>query len=243
MQRGVILAATISLFCVATFFAFTAYADSPVIPQWIRNNAKWWSEGSISDGEFLKGMQYLAQQGIIQVQIPVTQVTATNGNPSDNDRVTSIVVHFKDLQNFPSGTTDFTINSFQRIIESGQTASSFQYTGTGAVPTSAKLSPEFQLIDLPSKDKSQYYQFIHAALEAQMQIISQQPTADVDIDLYTGDGTLLNTLSYQKCNVNNYWVGTDSNKLDYRMASDDQTEFREYTDFVCQGYHLITASH
>ena len=37
------------------------------IPQWIRTNANWWSEGLITDSDFIKGIQYLAQQGIIQV--------------------------------------------------------------------------------------------------------------------------------------------------------------------------------
>ena len=35
------------------------------IPQWIKNNAKWWSEGQISDDEFVKGIQYLITNGII----------------------------------------------------------------------------------------------------------------------------------------------------------------------------------
>ena len=37
------------------------------IPDWIRNNAKWWAEGSISDDDYLKGLQYLVQQGILKV--------------------------------------------------------------------------------------------------------------------------------------------------------------------------------
>jgi hypothetical protein len=38
-----------------------------VIPSWIKNNAKWWSEGSIEDSDFVKGIQYLLQQKIILV--------------------------------------------------------------------------------------------------------------------------------------------------------------------------------
>lgn len=36
------------------------------IPSWIKNNAKWWAEGQISDDEFLKGIQYLVSNGIIR---------------------------------------------------------------------------------------------------------------------------------------------------------------------------------
>ena len=38
-----------------------------VIPDWIRNNAGWWSEGMISDDDFVSGIKYLVEQGIIRV--------------------------------------------------------------------------------------------------------------------------------------------------------------------------------
>ncbi len=37
------------------------------IPDWIKNNACWWAEGLIGDDDFVKGIQYLVEQGIIQV--------------------------------------------------------------------------------------------------------------------------------------------------------------------------------
>jgi len=37
------------------------------IPSWIKNNADWWSQGLISDDDFVKGIQYLVEQGIIKV--------------------------------------------------------------------------------------------------------------------------------------------------------------------------------
>ncbi len=40
---------------------------STEIPQWVKNNAKWWSEGQIGNSDFIKGIQYLIQQGIIKV--------------------------------------------------------------------------------------------------------------------------------------------------------------------------------
>ena len=35
------------------------------IPEWIRNNAKWWSDGEIDDKTFANGIQYLVKVGII----------------------------------------------------------------------------------------------------------------------------------------------------------------------------------
>ena len=37
------------------------------IPEWIRNNAKWWADGSITDQDYIKGLQYLISQGILKV--------------------------------------------------------------------------------------------------------------------------------------------------------------------------------
>ncbi|MDH3852853.1 MAG: hypothetical protein OES23_00205 [Nitrosopumilus sp.] len=37
------------------------------IPDWIRNTAKWWSEGSIGDDEFIRGLQYLLENKIIAI--------------------------------------------------------------------------------------------------------------------------------------------------------------------------------
>jgi len=37
------------------------------IPDWIKNNAKWWSEGKISDDDFSKGIEYMIKVGIIKI--------------------------------------------------------------------------------------------------------------------------------------------------------------------------------
>jgi len=41
--------------------------DSEGIPSWIKNNAEWWSQGLISDDDFVKGIQYLVENGIIKI--------------------------------------------------------------------------------------------------------------------------------------------------------------------------------
>ena len=40
---------------------------SDEIPTWIKSNADWWGQGLISDGDFLKGIQYLVENGIIRI--------------------------------------------------------------------------------------------------------------------------------------------------------------------------------
>ena len=37
------------------------------IPEWIKNNAGWWADGLITEDDFVKGIQYLVERGIIKV--------------------------------------------------------------------------------------------------------------------------------------------------------------------------------
>ena len=37
------------------------------IPSWVKTTAGWWSKGQVGDQDFVKGIQYLIQQGIMQI--------------------------------------------------------------------------------------------------------------------------------------------------------------------------------
>jgi len=37
------------------------------VPDWVRNNAGWWADGLISEDDFVNGIKYLVEQGIIKV--------------------------------------------------------------------------------------------------------------------------------------------------------------------------------
>ena len=45
------------------------------IPDWVKNNAAWWSSGQIGDNDFAKGIEFMIKEGIIRV--PVTSGQAT----------------------------------------------------------------------------------------------------------------------------------------------------------------------
>src|SRR2546421_11391252 len=49
-------------------------AERYSIPSWIKNNAEWWYDGKINDSDFVQGMQYLVNQGIIKI----SQTTTTS---------------------------------------------------------------------------------------------------------------------------------------------------------------------
>ena len=37
------------------------------IPDWVKNNAKWWAEGVITEDEFVNGLKYMIEKRIISV--------------------------------------------------------------------------------------------------------------------------------------------------------------------------------
>jgi len=43
-----------------------------VLPDWIKNNAEWWSKDQITDDEFYKGIEFLINNGIIRIPLTVT---------------------------------------------------------------------------------------------------------------------------------------------------------------------------
>lgn len=73
---------TKSIEIVGTFLDLdpSSPAESTVIPDWVRNNAEWWSKDLIGDGDFLSGIEYLIIQGVIQIPI----IPADNGTESSS---------------------------------------------------------------------------------------------------------------------------------------------------------------
>jgi len=43
------------------------YGDTKSVPDWIKNNANWWSENLIDDTDFFNGLQYLIEHKIIKI--------------------------------------------------------------------------------------------------------------------------------------------------------------------------------
>ena len=64
MNQKYLLISTIFLLCLGSV---SAQAEETQIPNWIKNNAKWWSENTIGDSEFISGIQYLVEKEIIKI--------------------------------------------------------------------------------------------------------------------------------------------------------------------------------
>ena len=86
---------------LVTLGASSTYAQSLDIPDWIKNNALWWAEGTITDQEFVGALQFLINNGIIT--IPDAATEAVEKEPSV-DLPYDIGISFKEAR-YDSGST------------------------------------------------------------------------------------------------------------------------------------------
>ena len=58
--------------------------DMNKIPDWIKNNAKWWADDQIDDGSFVQGIQHLIKEKIITIPNTTSDNLETSGNDVPN---------------------------------------------------------------------------------------------------------------------------------------------------------------
>jgi len=215
------------IFLGIVLFSITAYAQSSTIPDWVKNNAKWWSEGQIGESDYISSLQYLISQGIIK--IPITEVSAAEVSLTDSDTAQSFVVHFSGGDFFTEEKIIYTYSTF------------FHYSATvdiNKVPEADVLgkSPIFLLRALPSKDKQVVYDLVDKYVGA-----GATPLPfDVTVDILAGDGSIIQSWEYRRCDVFDYSTYVDDDKDKYRYGKTDKAEIREVTVFGCQGFSLST---
>lgn len=47
--------------------SFDQVQAQTLVPEWVKNNAAWWAEGSVDDQTFLNGIEFLINEGVINV--------------------------------------------------------------------------------------------------------------------------------------------------------------------------------
>ena len=83
------------------------------IPNWIKNTAKWWSEGQTNDSDFLSAMQYLIDQNILHIS-KSSQIVNQNSTAQKmidlETRYNSLEIKYNELlkqvQNMPESQSD-----------------------------------------------------------------------------------------------------------------------------------------
>lgn len=120
----------------------TPPADS--IPNWIKNTAKWWSEGQTNDSDFLSAMQYLIDQNILHAS-KSSQLVNQNSTAQKMDdlqtRYNSLEIKYNELlkqvQNMPENqanlkkyTESISAVAVYPIIQSDGFFQTTSYNGT-----------------------------------------------------------------------------------------------------------------
>lgn len=203
-------------------FSISVYADSSSIPEWVKNNAKWWSDGSISEGEYLKSLEYLITKGIINIPQKI-EVTAAQTSLTDDERAQFFVVHFSNgLIEKP-----FTVNTFSKFE-----STSSQNKGTELYKFPMyyfKDKPEFYLEGLPSSDKKDLYR----GIDRWMTKGTTLSPFNVDIDVVSGDGTVIQTWSYTNCQPIAYGTYLQDVINFYQYSDQNKSEIRDRVAFLC----------
>jgi len=215
----------ISLFCVSIISLSTVDASS--IPDWVKNNALWWAEGNISEADYISSLQYLINQGILSIPIPITQVLAASSPVSDADRAQSIVVRFSNGP-MPTERPFTTFSQFQSISPRDDLLHRSVYVFGD--------KPQFILESLPSIDKIDLYRAIDKVYFAKA-----SPTItrfDVAIDILAGDGSLIQTWQYNKCQVFGYGTFLTDLTNFIPFSGQEGSEFRDKIVFECAGVRL-----
>ena len=94
---------------------------------------------------------------------------------------------------------------------------------------------KFQLDSIPSKDKEQFYELVSQSLMNNNSI-----RFNISIDLLAADGSMIETLNYKKCFVEEYFVYVNDSKGKFSFLEDanSKLEIRDATKFECSGFTI-----
>ena len=227
MKKLVIFFA-ITLVTVSSLF-LTASATDSNIPDWIKNNAKWWSEGSINDADYFKSLEYLMRHGIIDMPIPITEVNAAQTMYSDEERAQSFRVTISNIMK------PLPVHFFEKfeLTSSNEGEADDQ---RGRMYSFRDTAPSFFLESLPSADKQGFYDFIADWMD-RGDIMNE---FDVGVDVLDGTGAVIQTWAFERCEITSYGTYLQDTIFIYQFSGVEDSEIRDRASFSCVGIHLET---
>lgn len=209
-------------------FSFAAYASDAVIPNWVKNNAKWWSEDSISEDDYVKSLEYLIVHGIIDIPIPITEVTAAQTILTEEEQAQSFKVT---LSNIVSPISVHFFEKFEMTSTTGSIDDPF-----GNTYNFRDTNPSFYLESLPSVDKKQFYKFVADWMD-RGDLLNE---FNVDVDVLDGRGDIIQTWSFTTCEITSYGTYLQDITNFYQFSGVKDSEIRDRTSFSCAGVSLET---
>ena len=126
-----------------------------------------------------------------------------------------------------------------RVVETGHN-NELVYGSFSRIGFIADSSSDFLLESVPSVDKKPFYKFVRDSLQSKENILANPTYLDIEIDIFSGNYDLINTLSYDKCMVSDYFVhSVDSRGKIPFIEGNDGIEIREVTKFTCNSFKLV----
>ena len=210
-------------------FGISASATDSSIPDWVKNNAKWWADGSISEDDYIQSLEYLINNGIINVPIPITEVTAAQTMYSEEERAQSFRVTISNI------VEPLPVHFFEKFELTSSTA------GDANDPRGRMYefrdSPSFFLESVPSKDKKPFYDFISDWMD-RGDLLNE---FDVDVTILDGTGEEIQTWAFTTCEITSYGTYLQDNTFIYQFSGEKDSEIRDRASFSCAGVGLKTS--
>jgi len=211
--------------------SFTAFAEDSVIPDWIKNNAKWWSDGSISDADYIESLEYLINNGIIDVTIPIADVTAAQTMYSNEERAQSFRVTISNI------VEPLPVHFFEKFeFDMLSNVNEILAVDRGRIYEFRADNPKFFLESLPSADKKQFYDFVADWMDRGI-VLNE---FDVDVDVLDGTGAVIQTWAFTKCGITGYGTYLQDTIFIYSFSGISDSEIRDRANFSCAGVNLET---
>lgn len=204
----------------------TASASDSTIPDWIKNNAKWWAEGSITESDYIRSLEYMITNGIIHIPIPITEVTAAQTALTEEERAQSFKVTISDI------TAPISVNYFEKF-EIATSHAGEADDPRGRMYDFRDVNPKFFLESLPSADKNRFYEFIGDWMDKR-----DLNEFDVEIDVLDGTGGTIQIWDFNKCEITSYGTYLQDTIFIYQFSGVQDSEIRDRTHFSCVGVHL-----
>ena len=166
---------------------------------------------------------------MIDVPIPITEVTAAQTMYSDEEHAQSFRVTISNIM------SPLPVHFFEK----------FEITTSDPGDSNDPLArmydfrdvnPIFFLESLPSADKKQFYDFIADWMD-RGNLLNE---FDVDVDVLDGTGAVIQTWAFTDCGIINYGTYLQDTVFFYQYSGLADSEIRDRTSFSCVGIHLET---
>ena len=165
---------------------------------------------------------------MIDVPIPIAEVTAAQTMYSDEERAQSFRVTISNIiQPLP-------VHFFEKFELTSSTA------GEANDPRGRMYdfrdSPSFFLESLPSVDKAPFYDFIADWMD-RGDLLNE---FDVDVDVLDGTGATIQTWAFTTCEITSYGTYLQDTTFIYQFTGEQDSEIRDRANFSCAGVDLET---